>query len=104
LFRQLIIKSDSATAGKFKIALRRKAIDWLNYINDTEQIDISLWFRIEPQFKAHYDIQIQMVDNVWDFSKHEERDDPANLKLEVSKLINNVSSTAPDFRIEIKEA
>ncbi len=35
--------------------------------------------------------------------KHEERDDPANLKLEVSKLINNVSSTAPDFVIEIKE-
>jgi hypothetical protein len=35
--------------------------------------------------------------------KHEERDDPADLKLEVSKLINNVSSTAPDFVIEIKE-
>jgi hypothetical protein len=46
------------------------------------------------------------VDNVWDFSKlkHEERNDPADLKLEVSKLINNVSSTAPDFAIEIKEA
>ncbi len=35
--------------------------------------------------------------------KHEERYDPANLKLEVSKLINNVSSKAPDFIIEIKE-
>jgi hypothetical protein len=35
--------------------------------------------------------------------KHEERDDPADLKLEVSKLINNVSFTAPDFVIEIKE-
>jgi hypothetical protein len=45
------------------------------------------------------------VDNVWDFSKlnHEEQDDPADLKLEVSKLINNVSSTVPDFVIEIKD-
>jgi hypothetical protein len=37
-------------------ALRGKAIDWLNYIKDTEQIDILLWSKIEPQFKAHYDI------------------------------------------------
>ena len=97
--------SDAATAGNFKLALRGKAIDWLNYINDTEQVDITLWSKIEPHFKSHYDIQIQTVDNVWDFSKlkHEERDDPADLKLEVSKLINNVSSTAPDFRIEIKD-
>jgi hypothetical protein len=40
-----------------------------------------------------------------DFSKlkHKEWDDPADLKLKVSKLINNISSTAPDFIIEIKE-
>jgi hypothetical protein len=45
------------------------------------------------------------VDNVWDFLKlkHKERDNPANLKLEVSKLINNVSSSAPDFIFEIKQ-
>ena len=36
--------------------------------------------------------------------KHEDRDDPADLKLEVLKLINNVSSTAPDYHFEIKEA
>ena len=98
--------SDAATAGNFKLALRGKAIDWLNYINDTERVDITLWSTIEPHFKSHYDIQVQTVDNVWDFSKlkHEERDDPADLKLEVSKLINNVSSTAPDFAIEIKNA
>ena len=97
--------SDAATAGNFKLALRGKAIDWLNYIKDTEQVNITLWSTIEPHFKSHYDIQVQTVDNVWDFSKlkHEERDDPADLKLEVSKLINNVSSTAPDFRIEIKD-
>jgi hypothetical protein len=97
--------SDAATAGNFKLALRGKAIDWLNYIKDTEQVNITLWSTIEPHFKSHYDIQVQTVDNVWDFSKlkHEERNDPADLKLEVSKLINNVSSTAPDFVIEIKE-
>jgi hypothetical protein len=45
------------------------------------------------------------VDNVRDFSKlkHKEKDDPADLKLEVSKLINNVSSTAPYYHFEIKE-
>jgi hypothetical protein len=97
--------SDAATSGKFKLALRGKAIDWLNYIKDTERVDVTLWSTIEPHFKSHYDIQVQTVDNLWDFSKlkHEERDDPANLKLEVSKLINKVSSTAPDFIIEIKE-
>ena len=75
--------SDGATAGNFKLALRGKAIDWLNYIKDTELIDGTLWSTIEPHFKTHYDIQIQMVDNVWDFSKlkHEERDDPADLNL-----------------------
>jgi hypothetical protein len=51
--------SDSATAGNFKLALRGKAIDWLNYIKDTDYFDISLWSRIEPQFKTHYNIQIQ---------------------------------------------
>ena len=72
---------------------------------DTERIDVTLWSTIEPHFKTHYDIQVQKVDNVWDFSKlrHEERDDPADLKLEVSKLINNVSSTAPDYLFQIRE-
>ena len=36
--------------------------------------------------------------------KHEEKNNPADLKLEVSKLINNVSSTAPEYHFEIKEA
>ena len=96
--------SDEATAGNFKLALRGKAIDWLNYIRDTELINVTLWSAIEPHFKIHYDIQIQTVDNVWDFSKlkHEDKDDPADLKLEVSKLINNVASTAPDYLYEIK--
>jgi hypothetical protein len=61
--------SAAATAINFKHSLWGKAIDWLNYIKDTKQIDISLWSRIEPQFKTHYVIQIQTVDNIWYFSK-----------------------------------
>ncbi len=47
-----------------------------------------------------------MGDNVWDFSKlkHEKKDDSADLKLEALKLINYVSSKAPDYQFEIKEA
>ncbi len=58
--------SDAVTAGNFKLTLQGKAIDWLNNIKDTEQIDISLWSRIEPHLKSHYHIQIQTVDNVWE--------------------------------------
>ena len=61
--------SDAATAGNFKLALRGKAIDWLNYIKDTERVNVTLWSTIEPHFKSHYDIQVQTVDNIWDFSK-----------------------------------
>ena len=41
------------------------------------------------------------MDNLWDFSKltHEGKDSPAKLMLEVSKLINNVCSTAAPFLI-----
>ena len=97
--------SDAATAGSFKLALRGKAIDWLNYIKDIERVDITLWSTIESHFKSHYDIQVQTVDNVSDFSKlkHEEQDDPANLKLDVSKLVNNISSTAPEEQITFEE-
>jgi hypothetical protein len=47
----------------------------MNYGKDTEQIDISQWSRIERQFKSHYNIQIQTVDNVCDFLKlkHDEQ-------------------------------
>jgi hypothetical protein len=43
---------------------------------------------------------MQTVDSVWDFLKlkHDEQDDPANLKVEISKLINNVISTAPEYQ------
>ncbi len=62
--------------------------------------------RRDPHFKSHNDIQIQTVDKVCDFSKikQKECDDSANLKLEVSKLINNVISTAPKYQFQIKDA
>jgi hypothetical protein len=59
--------SAAATAGNLKLALRGKVIDWLNYMKDTEQIDISLWSRFEPQFKSHFNIQIQTADNIRTF-------------------------------------
>ncbi len=50
--------SDAATAGNFKLALRGKAIDWLNYIKDTERVNVTLWSTIEPHFQSQYDIQV----------------------------------------------
>ena len=64
--------SHAATDRNFKMALRGPAIDSLNYIKDTE--NVTLWSRIEPHFKAYYDIQIQTVDNMWDFSKLKHED------------------------------
>ncbi len=93
--------SDATTTGNFKSAWRGGAMDWLNYIKDTGEVNITLWSSIEPHFKTHYNIKIQTLDNEMDFSKlkHKECDDPANLKLEVSKLINNVSFTALDYNL-----
>ena len=49
----------------------------------------------------HFNVNTSTVDNVWDLSKllHEEKDNPADLMLEVSKLINNVGATATPFTI-----
>ena len=93
--------SDETTAGNFKLALRGLAIDWLNHTKDTLDVDISKWTNIEPEFITYFNIKTQTVDNVWDFSKvtHEGKDTPAKLMIEVSKLINNVASTATPFLI-----
>jgi hypothetical protein len=50
--------SNAATASNFKLALRGKAVYWLNNIKNTHQINISLWFRIEPQFKCCWSLLI----------------------------------------------
>ena len=67
----------------------------------TQDVDILKWTNIEPEFIACFNIKTQAVDNVWDFSKvaHEGKDTPAKLMIEVSKLINNVASTAAPFLI-----
>jgi hypothetical protein len=38
--------SDAATAGNYKLALRGKAIEWLNYIKDTERVNLTFWSKI----------------------------------------------------------
>jgi hypothetical protein len=76
--------SDAATAGNFRLELREQGVDWLNYIKDTERFNVTFWSRIEPNFESHYDIQIQIVDNEWDFSilKQKEHNSSADVKLE----------------------
>ena len=61
---------------------------------------------MDPEFISHFNVKTNMVDNVWDFSKlkHEDKGTPVDLMLEVSKLINNVSSTAAPFPIPDKDA
>ena len=93
--------SDQTAAGNFRLALRGEAIDWLNHTRYMMGVNISTWTNIELEFKSHFNIKTQTVDNVWDLSKlkHEGRDTPAKLMLEVSKLINNVGATAAPFLI-----
>ena len=64
------------------------------------------WTNNKPEFILHFSIKMNTVNNVWDFSKlkHEDKDTPADLMLEVLKLINNVSSTAkPNQDTHIKD-
>ena len=93
--------TDETTAGNFKLALRGLAIDWLNHTRDTVDVHISKWTNTEPEFITYFNVKTQTVDNIWDFSKltHEGKDSPAKLMLEVSKLINNVGSTAAPLLI-----
>ena len=67
-------------------------------------VDISTWTNIEPEFIRHFNVKTSTVDNVWDLSKlkHEEKENPVDLMLEVSKLINNVGATAMPFTILVQ--
>ena len=78
--------SNETTAGKFKLALRGKGIDWLNQTRESLDLYISTWTNIRPEFVTHFNVKTSTLDNVWDFSKlkHEGKDNPADLKLEVS--------------------
>ena len=84
-----------------KLALIGKVIDWLNHTRDTLDINISNWTTIESKFITHFHVKTQTVDHLWFLSKlkHEDKETPADLMLEVSKLINNVGSKAGPFQI-----
>jgi outer membrane lipoprotein-sorting protein len=58
----------------------------------------------EKHFIKHYGIEIQTVDNVWNFLKLKlyEKDNPYELELKVTKLINNVGISAIPFQFEAK--
>ena len=64
-------------------------------------VDISTWTDIQPEFIMHCNVNNSLFNNVWDFSKlkHEDKKTQADLILEVSKLINNVGTTATPFTI-----
>ena len=49
--------SDETTAGNFKMALRGKAIDWLNHTRDTLDFDISTWTNIESEFILNFNVK-----------------------------------------------
>ena len=67
------------TEGSFKLTLRGNAIDWLNNIRDTLDVDISTWTNIE--FVKHFSLTLITI--VWDLTKlkHEERDKSSDLML-----------------------
>ena len=88
--------SDEKTAGIFKLAHTGKAIDWLNQTRDTLNVDISTWTNIQSEFIKHFNVKTSTVDNVRDI-KYEERANPADLMIGVTKLINNIGSTAQPF-------
>lgn len=44
--------TDTTTAGNFKLAVRGKAIDWLNHIKDTLDVDISTWTNIHQVLQS----------------------------------------------------
>ena len=58
---------------------------------------------IKPEFMKPFNVRTSIVDNIWDPTKlKHKKDDPANLMLVVSKLINNIGSTAPAFTIPVQ--
>ena len=68
-------ETDETTFGNFKLALRGKAIDWLNHIRETLGVYISTWTKIEQEFIKQFNVKTSTVDNVWDLTKlkHDKR-------------------------------
>ena len=67
-------------AGNFKLVLTGKAIDWLNHTRDILGDNISTCTNIEPKFILYFNVKMNTVNNVWDFSKskHKDKNAPAS--------------------------
>ena len=73
--------TDAQAAGNFTLQLRGPALDWLEYIRDTEGINVATWATILPAFQEQYDLVVDTTTNVWDLTslKHDNKEDPRNL-------------------------
>ena len=81
--------TDAQAGGNFSLQLRGKALEWLEFVRDTEGKDVKLWTVIAEAFKARYDLDIDTITNVWDLTdlKHEEKQDPRELAVKVGKSL-----------------
>ena len=97
--------TDETTPGNFKLVLRGKEIDCLNPIQDTLDIDISTWTIIEPEFVVHFNFKTNTVASVWDFRKlkHEDKETPADLMLEVAKLTTMLDQLQCHLQSQFKQ-
>ena len=91
--------TDAQAAGNFTLQLRGPALDWLEYIRDTEGINVATWATILPAFQEQYDLVVDTTTNVWDLTslKHDNKEDPRNLVIKVSKIINEVKKSNTQF-------
>ena len=91
--------TEAQAAGNFTLQLRGPALDWLEYIRDTEGIAVDTWATILPAFQEQYDLVIDTTTNVWNLTdlKHDNKEDPRNLVIKVSKIINEVKKSNTTF-------
>ena len=91
--------TQAQAAGNFTLQLRGPALDWLEYIRDTEGIAVNTWATILPAFQEQYDLVVDTTTNVWNLTdlKHDNKEDPRNLVIKVSKIINEVKKSNTEF-------
>ena len=96
--------NDADAGGNFCLQLRGKALEWLEFVRDTEGKDVRLWSIISEAFKDRYDLAIDTITNVWDLTslKHEEKQDPRELAVKVSKIINDVQASNSEFTYTVR--
>ena len=104
--RTIYHQSGSNTARNLKLALRAK----LSTGSTTSRTHLMSTYQYEqvlyPEFIKHFNVKISTVANISDLTnlKHEEKNRPSDLMLEVSKLIKNMASTAQPLTFPIQEA